>query len=593
MPHASARATPPHRDLMPPAELPPRGQRPPKLLASRRRKLLLGVLVLNGFTQAGAAAVTALLAQRAFDRLVEAGSAASIGMVTVSAIGLAGAAVLLGVLRARERSDAERLGQDFVHALRRRMYARLSELGPRALQGRSQGAVSLRFVGDLTAINRWVSLGLSRLIVGGTFIVGTLVALAFISLALAVAVGFVVALGIATAMASSGALRRRAREARRRRARLAGNVSEKVGAIGVVQAFGQTGREKRRVRKQSAALGAAMVARASVVGRMRGITETTGLLASVAILLVGAHEVGRDAASVGTVVAALSIVGLMVAPLRDLGRVNELWHSSRIAMEKAESFLLTPNVVHERSDAPSLAPGPGRLELEEVRLDGGLDGVTGTAEAGSLVVLTGPNGAGKSSLIAVAARLMDPDAGVVRLDGQDIGEHDLASLRRAVSIVGSDFPPLRGTVARNLRYRWPDAPEEELTRVRVLTGLDAMLAELPDGEETRVVEGGGNLSAGQRQRISLARALLGDPRLLLLDEADANLDADARALIDRIVREQRGQRTIVVVSHRPAVQELADAVWLMEEGRLVSITDVAPRDDAAAAFASSARVEAS
>jgi len=139
-----------------------------------------------------------------------------------------------------------------------------------------------------------------------------------------------------------------------------------------------------------------------------------------------------------------------------------------------------------------------------------------------------------------------------------------------VSMVGPDLPLLRGTVERNLRYRCPDAPEEELMRVWSLCGLHDVLSDLPDGLETRVRDGGKNLSAGQRQRIAIARALLGDPPVLLLDEADANLDAGARTVVDRVIREHGRRSTVIVVSHRPEILEWADAIWRMDGGRLVA-----------------------
>jgi ABC-type multidrug transport system fused ATPase/permease subunit len=134
-------------------------------------------------------------------------------------------------------------------------------------------------------------------------------------------------------------------------------------------------------------------------------------------------------------------------------------------------------------------------------------------------------------------------------------------------MAGPDLPLLRGTVEKNLRYRWPDAPAQEIARVRALCGVDEVLAELPDGEKTRVAEGGVGLSAGQRQRIALARALLGNPPLLLLDEIDANLDPKAIAVVDRVLAGYRG--TILLVTHRLDHLSSADVIWYMESGRVV------------------------
>ncbi len=170
----------------------------------------------------------------------------------------------------------------------------------------------------------------------------------------------------------------------------------------------------------------------------------------------------------------------------------------------------------------------------------------------------------------MAARLIDPDEGRVLLDGQDLAEHSLDSVRRAISMVSPDLPLLRGTIRKNLLYRWPKAPAEEINRINTLCGIDEVLTKLPEGDQTRVTEGGGNLSLGQRQRIALARALLGNPSVLLLDEADVHLDLEAGTALGRILDEYTG--TILWVTHNRDHLTDADFIWHIEAGRLVDVS---------------------
>jgi ABC-type multidrug transport system fused ATPase/permease subunit len=549
----------------------------PRLLRGKRSRLL-ALLVANGVAQASAAYAITRLVRLTFHHIGHAASV-SAGSLAPLAVALTGAAVALGLLRARERADAERLGQSYVHALRTVMYERLSELSPRTLEGRSQGAVMLRFVNDLTSVSRWVSLGLARLVVGTTFFAGALVALALLSVPIAAAVAAVVVLGAAAALLAARALNSSSREARRKRSRLAANVNEKLGSMAVVQVFGQAEREQKRLRRQSTKLRRAMVAKAAAAGRLRGLSEITVTMASIAVLLVGAHEVGTGHATRSTILAALAIMGLLVNPLRDLARVNEYRTNARISFEKITTLLETPNQLREKPGAPDLSPREGRLELVGVSVDDALREVSAVAEPGTVTAVVGPNGAGKSTLLAVAARLIDPDRGHVLLDGQDLAEHSVESVRRAISMTGPDLPLLRGSVDDNVRYRSPEAPPEEIERVVALCSLEQVFAELPAGRETKVLAGGRNLSAGQRQRLALARALVGDPVVLLLDEADANLDAEARGLLEHIVATQRGRATVVVVTHRPELVELADAVWQLHDGRL-EVVSTASREPA-------------
>jgi ATP-binding cassette, subfamily B, bacterial len=546
----------------------------PRLLVGRRR-WLLAALVANGFGQAALAAATALLAQQIFDGLVGGAGGVSSNDVLIGGAGLVGAGVFSAALRARERADAERLGQRYVHSVRMACARHLLELSPRALQRRSHGAVTLRFVGDLSALRQWVTMGLARLTVGFTVVVGALSALAVISAPLALTAGVVLALGAAGSLLLGPRMRRAAREARRRRAWLAANVNEKVSAAAVVQAFDQGRRERRRLSRQSRALREAMVERARVGGRLQGMAEGTAAVASTAALLVGALQVQSGHMSGGTVVGAMLIVHLLVPRLSNLGRVQEYWHNSRVALERLKRFLATPTLLREIPDAPALVAERGELEFKEVGLDGALHGVSAVAKAGRVVAVVGPNGAGKSTLLALAGRLLDPDRGQVLIDGHDLAAHDPGSVRRLVGMAGPDLPLLRGSIRRNLTYRCPEAGEEELCQVIELCELGGLLKRLPEGLDTRVSDLGRSLSAGERQRIALARALGGDPRVLLLDEVEGNLDRRAQRAVMRVIDLRRERATILLATHRPELIAYADCVWDLEADGVLQVTSPA------------------
>jgi ABC-type multidrug transport system fused ATPase/permease subunit len=544
--------------------------REPRVLASSQRRRLLGLLVLNGFGQALAATALALAVQRGFDRLIAGGPRADAGEVAALTGTLLAAALAGGWLRARERVDAERLGQRYVHAVRMALYDRLVAVSPRTLHTRSHGGVLLRFVGDLTMSRQGVSLGLARLIVAGTAATGAVAGLVVLDPLLGAVVGAMLVAGAAVVLASGNQLRERSRSARRRRTRLAANLSEQVSAVAVVIAFAQGERERRRFVRQSRLLGQAMVGRAETIGRLRGITETFAALVPCAVMLVGALQVSRGT-SPGTVVAAMMLAGLLTPMLRDLGRVPEYWHGAAVSLEKVRGFLATPRLARVPRGAPDLAVDGGELAFEGVSVKGSLEDVSAVAPPGAVVAVVGPNGSGKSTLLALAARLLDPEAGRVLIDGQDLTTVTAASVREAVGVAGPDVPLLSGDVERNLRYRCPDAGGEELLRVRELTGLDAVLDDLPDAEATRMLEGGRGLSAGQRDRLALARAIVGDPAVLLLDEVDAHLHTGAAAAVHRVIEERRGRRTTLVVTHRDDLLASADFVWHMDAGRIVSV----------------------
>lgn len=311
------------------------------------------------------------------------------------------------------------------------------------------------------------------------------------------------------------------------------------------------------------------MARARVRGCLRGVLDSAGAIATAAVLMLGAMQVVEGAATVGTVVAAMAIVGLLVPSLRDLGRVYEYWHGARVSREKIADFLDAHSPATNAADLPDLRAGRGRIEFERVNVAGALEDFTAIAPAGSVVALVGPNGSGKSTVLSLIARLMEPASGRILIDGLDIAHHNLSSVRDAVSMVSADLSLLRGKLDRNLRYRSPHALQEELNRVFALCGVDALLRELPEGGTTRIIEGGVNLSPGQRTRIALARAFLGSPAVLLLDEADTNLDPQAAKVLDRILDDFSG--TVILVTHRLERLSAADVVWHLQSGVLVEV----------------------
>ncbi len=537
----------------------------PPVFKNKRRGLFIQLLAI-GAGQAISTVAILLLVRFAFDQMVESSPVGFSKTIAWAGLGLFIAAVMHAWLGHHEQVTAEHLGQDYSHRVRLLLFRRLNRLAPRSLQRRSSGAIMLRFVGDLTALRNWVSRGLSRLVVAGLTSLIALLVLLSLNWMLGIAVGLSFALGLCSNLKLGANMRQAVLEARSCRSSLAANIGEKINSTAVVQAFGQNEREQRRVARQSRRLKQAMISRAQAIGRMRAMTDGAMGCASAIVFLLGALEVSNGRTSPGTVVAALTVLGLLKPAVQRLGRIHEYYQSAQVSRQKLKDFFATPGVLTEKKEAVDLQPGPGRLEFHKIHLGETLKGITVVAEPGSRIAVTGANGSGKSTLLELAARLLDPDKGQVLLDGQVLAHHSLSSVRQAIGMVSGELPLLRGTVEKNLRYRWPDAPEEELSKTLAWCGLDRMLNDFPAREKTRILEGGSNLSLGQRQRLALARALLGTPPVLLLDEADTNLDTEASRLLDRILKSYPG--TILLVSHQQERIAAADEVWVLKNGKL-------------------------
>ncbi len=536
-----------------------------------RRKWLMARLIGNGITQALVMITTAWLIKTAFDGFIIPNSEPTTLSLLECGLGLAATGIAIALLRMLERIDAEHMGQLYTHEIRTGLFSHMNRISPRLIQSRSRGGIMLRFIGDLNALKQWVSLGVARLTVASITTIITLVILSFINAMLALAVTTALVLGGLVSYALGGWLQNAVREARKRRARLAANVSEKIASPAVAQVFGQSYRERKRVKRQSEALTNAMVNRAKAVGAFRGVIELTAALATGSALLVGAALVNSGATTPGTVVAAMSIVGLLIPSLRDLGRVQEYWHGAVVSREKISDFIAMPRLERAPRLAKELPPGPGEIHFENIQITQNNreknKRFSAHIPAGQVVALVGPNGAGKSTLLSLTAQLIDLNQGKILLDGHDITKVKPSSLKKAVGVMTPDLPLLRGSIERNLSYRLPKASEKELEEARRLCDIDELIQSLPNGLRTRVTEEGGNLSLGQRQRIGLARAILGKPRLLLLDEVDANLDHQAAAALRRVLADYPG--TVLLVTHRLDWVKLADQVWFIDDGQLI------------------------
>ncbi|MCB1777776.1 MAG: ABC transporter ATP-binding protein [Candidatus Competibacteraceae bacterium] len=539
---------------------------PPTPLGSRWRRRLWLCLVANGLGQA----LTAIFATMLIGHVVDHWLHPSVVLkptLAAPALGLLCAAALHAWLRLRERVDAERLGQDYAYRMRLALFDRLSTLSPRLAQKRGRGGLLLRFIGDLTALRQWASLGLARLSVAGTTALAALLGLAWLDAGLALAIAIPLIAGMGAALWLGGPLRRAVRETRRRQARLASQVHEQIAALSVVQVCNRSRGERQRLSRQGQRLRDAMLARAAISGRLRAITEATAALATLTVLITGVIETAYGWSTPGTVIGAMAIVHLLLPGVRDLGRAHEYWHAYQVALEKIRQFMDLPSLATEKHDAQALVSANGQLEFAGIGVHGVLEEFSASTGPGRVIAIVGPNGAGKSTLLSLAARLFDPDRGIVCLDGQNLADCTLASIRRAIGMVSDELPLLRGSIARNLRYRWRNAPDTEVARVCALCGVDQLLQTLPAGERTLLQERGANLSLGQRQRIALARALLGNPSVLLLDEPDAHLDTDSSAVLDRVLAQYRG--TVLMVTHRRERLFQADEIWHLADGRLV------------------------
>lgn len=531
----------------------------PKLLANDRRNAFL-LLVANGVFQGLAAIVSAVLVMRVFDHL-GVRSLESLGWLTA----LAALVVVGALLRRRERIDAEVLGQSYVQSLRQRLYSRLLDTDSRTFRKRRKGDLLLKFVGDLSAIRRWISLGLARLLVAGLSVLLALTALTWLHWPFAAGLAGVLALSSAWIVWHSSSLRSAIAESRRRQATMSANATEKLSTLTTVQAFGQARRERRLMLRNSMRLVDASVEKAVKIGTLRAVIDATAGMAVVMVFAL-AYWLPPQNLTAGMIAAVISIIGFMTPSIRDLGRVQEYWLANVVARRNVQALAKRAPRMRMNRDGQALRVTAAEVVFDSVTVPGVLRKASATALGRSRVAVQGSNGSGKSTLLGLVGRLFDPSQGRVLIDGQDIAQVSLASLRRKVAYVSSDLPLVRGSLRKNLCYGARHVDDERLQHVIEDCGLEDLIARKEAGLETRIAESGSDLSQGERVRIGLARALLRNPDILVLDEVEANLDARAVADTEGVISRFSG--TVLMATHRASTLRLCDQVWVLKEGRV-------------------------
>jgi ABC-type multidrug transport system fused ATPase/permease subunit len=281
-----------------------------------------------------------------------------------------------------------------------------------------------------------------------------------------------------------------------------------------------------------------------------------------------------DDLTIGQFTAFYTYLLMLQGPMRMLGMALGMAQRAVASGNRMFEILDREPRISSPPGAPPLPDGPGRVEFHDVTLRYGaeepaLQGISLAVDAGTTVALVGPTGSGKTSLVALLARLYDPTSGTVLVDGADLREVDVASLRGEVAFVADDSFLFSASVAENIAYARPEATREEIERAARLAQARGFIERLPDGYETLVGDRGLTLSGGQRQRVAIARALVADPRILILDDATSSVDARTEAEIKSGLQEVMAGRTTFVVAHRLSTISLADEIVVMDQGRMV------------------------
>ena len=465
------------------------------------------------------------------------------------------------------------VGKRVGYELRHRLYHHVQRLSLSFYEKQRTGDMVVRLTSDIDAAE--------------DFITATLhIALDLITILGMVAVMFyldwrfsLIGLSVAPALflivyRTTRRIRAAAREVKEKESALASVVQESISSARVVKAFASESVEEQKLDRESLASVAVSLRARSLKARLAPIVDVLVAVATCLVLWYGVRLVLADALSAGALLVFIIYLGKMYKPMKNLSKMADTLSKAAISFERIRDVLGVESQILDRPGAVVAPRLRGDIAFDNVVfgfMPGSrvLDGVTLEIKAGERVALVGPTGSGKSTLLCLIPRLYDVQDGHVRLDGRDVRDYKLESLRRQISFVLQDALLFRATVAQNIAYGKSDATRADIERAAVLANADEFITRLPRGYDTMLGERGDTLSGGQRQRIAIARAIVRDAPILLLDEPSAALDAESEALIFSGLETLMRGRTSITIAHRLATVRNADRIFVLDDRRIV------------------------
>jgi ABC-type multidrug transport system fused ATPase/permease subunit len=436
------------------------------------------------------------------------------------------------------------------------------------------GITVSRVMNDVAVINNLLSEGLITLVGDSILLGGTIAIMLVMEVRLALITFLILPLMVAATLAFSRRAKVAFRDTREKVANLVGNLAENIGGMRVIQSYAQEEKSQQQFEVSNRENQRAHVRAISLSFLFLPTIDVLGVAATCTVLFAGGFMALRGAVTIGVIVAFMSYVGRFFVPIREMSQLFTTLQSASAGGERVLQLLDSKPAVLDRPGAVDVDEIDGRVELRNVSFSYRegievLHDVSLHADPGETIAVVGPTGAGKSTITNLVCRFYETGAGSVLVDGRDIRDMTAVSLHRHMGYVSQDPILFPGTIAENISFGADSGDRDRVVAAARTAEADEFIRNLPDGYETRIFEGGVNLSVGQRQLVSIARAMFVDPRILIMDEATSSVDHITEALIQSALDRLLSSRTAIVIAHRLTTVQRATRIYVIDQGRII------------------------